>query len=141
MVSSVRGAMVLVRPAAVMIGTASCFSSLVATTILPLTAKSSIWAVPFRPWMYQRGRLIKLLVPTSTVKTSPSSKVKVAVKPSSTSSLVTLERVAYTVLGILPIIMFIWSSRWTPQSSTMPPPCSLVLRQSPGMPREPWTRD
>ncbi len=34
-----------------------------------------------------------------------------------------------------------WSSRWTPQSSTMPPPCSFSCRQSPGMPREPCTLD
>ena len=93
-VSGVRGAIVFVRPAAVTIGTASCSSSLVATTILPLMSQSSMTALPFRPRMYQRGRLMKLLVPTSTVNFTPLSNRKTAVKPSSTSSFVTFESVA-----------------------------------------------
>ena len=72
-------------------GTASRFSQSNTFTILPFRSQSLMIAVPFSPCMYQRGRLMKLLVPTSTCAVRPFPKVMMALKPSSTSSFVTCD--------------------------------------------------
>ena len=78
------------------------------------------------------GQIDKVAGSYSTVNTTPPSKVKnIAVKPSSTSSLVTLEKSGTNSSG------HFYSSSYssgpadgTPQSRTMPPPCSFGISPS-----------
>ena len=74
MLSSLLGAMVLVRPAAVITGATSFSSTPEARTIFPFRAQSSMTAVPSAPITYHLGRETKLLVPTSTKAVTPFSK-------------------------------------------------------------------